>query len=106
MNPIDALMHKCQQQEAEIQRLKAQLELQPCGHPVACIVQGEQVGPGEFVHYCGWCQSLDVARWQTEHAILGSLHVLAKGELDRIEQHGGTTAFAERVLALAEEGLT
>ena len=64
MNPIDALMAKCQQQEAEIRRLKAQLELQPCGHPVACIVQGEQVEPGEFVHYCGWCQSLDVARWQ------------------------------------------
>ena len=64
MNTIDALMHKCQEQEAEIQRLKAKLELQPCGHPGACIVQGEQVGPGEFVHYCGWCQSLAVARWQ------------------------------------------
>ena len=64
MNPIDALMRQCQQQEAEIRRLKAQLELQPCGHPNACIVIGEEWAPGEYNHYCGWCQSLDMARWQ------------------------------------------
>jgi len=29
------------------------LELQPCGHPVACIEGGN-----EDTHYCGWCASL------------------------------------------------
>ena len=34
-------------------------DLQPCGHPTACIVIGEQVGPGQYVHYCGWCADLE-----------------------------------------------
>ena len=34
-------------------------DLQPCGHPTACIVIGEQVGPAQYVHYCGWCADLE-----------------------------------------------
>ena len=58
------LMRKCQEQEKRIRELEAKLELQPCGHPTCCIRVGEQVAPGQFVHVCGWCESLDMARWQ------------------------------------------
>jgi len=60
MNHFDELMQKCQEQEAAIRELEARLELQPCGHPRFCIRVGEKKAPGQFVHVCGWCESLEV----------------------------------------------
>ena len=34
-------------------------KLQPCGHPIECIVSSD-----EGTHYCGWCASLEAERGQ------------------------------------------
>ena len=52
-NYIDGLMRECQQQQAEVERLKA---LQPCGHPNADIVSSD-----EGTQYCGRCAEIDRA---------------------------------------------
>ena len=33
-------------------------KLQPCGHPIECIVSSD-----EGTHYCGWCASLAKASY-------------------------------------------
>ena len=43
--------------------LRQGAELMPCGHPQACVQIGEEVADGQYVHYCGWCASLE----QLEH---------------------------------------
>ena len=39
-------------------------DLMPCGHPQACVQIGEEVADGQYVHYCGWCASLEQLQHQ------------------------------------------
>ncbi|NIV39148.1 MAG: hypothetical protein GWN58_59950, partial [Anaerolineae bacterium] len=39
-------------------------DLLPCGHPRACVQIGEEVADGHYVHYCGWCASLEQLQHQ------------------------------------------
>lgn len=36
-----------------------EIERQPCGHPVACIM-----GDDEGTNYCGWCVDADAHYWK------------------------------------------
>jgi len=65
---IYRIMQTFQEQQAAIRELESKLELQPCDHPRFCDRVGEEVAPGQFVHTCAWCESLEAARQKERDA--------------------------------------
>ena len=52
----DKLLAENASLHGELARMKTP---QPCGHPQAAVVVGEEHDQGEFVHWCDWCADLE-----------------------------------------------